>query len=108
MLWYLLGLVGMMLAVHSLAPRSREGLVPYSSFKEKLRSGEIAKVEISPEQIVGLPKLKSADAKSLAKAVPVRAVMPEEDPGLIPMLDSLKVEYSARAAEGKTGGGAYG
>jgi cell division protease FtsH len=101
MVWYLLALVGMMLAVHALSPRAREGLVPYSNFKEKLRAGEIAKVEISPEQIVGLPKLKSADAKSLAKAAPVRAVMPEEDPGLLPMLDSLKVEYSARAGEGK-------
>src|SRR4051812_38047232 len=65
-LWYLLGMVGVMLAVHSLAPRAREGLIPYSSFKEKVRSGEITKVEIGPDLIVGLPKPKGTDPKSLA------------------------------------------
>jgi cell division protease FtsH len=90
-----------MLAVHSLAPQAREGMIPYSAFKEKIRAGEITKVEIGPDLIVGMPKPKGTDAKSLAKAAPIRAVTPEGDQSLIPMLDSMKVEYSARPEEGK-------
>ncbi|MBW8888837.1 MAG: ATP-dependent zinc metalloprotease FtsH [Fibrobacteres bacterium] len=101
LIWYLLGMVGIMLAARSLAPRMGDGMIPYSSFKEKLRAGEINKVEIGADLIVGMPKLKGTDPKSLAKAAPVRAVMPGEDASLIPMLDSLKVEYSARPEEGK-------
>jgi cell division protease FtsH len=101
LIWYLLGMGGLMLAVHSLTPRARDGMIPYSAFKEKVRSREITKVEIGPNLIVGMPKPKGADPKSLAKAAPIRAVVPEEDASLIPMLDSLKVEYSARPEEGK-------
>jgi len=101
LIWYLLGMVGIMMAARSLAPRMGDGMIPYSAFKEKLRAGEINKVEIGPDLIVGMPKLKGTDPKSLAKAAPVRAVMPGEDASLIPMLDSLKVEYSARPEEGK-------
>jgi len=101
LLWYLVGLAGVMLAAHVLTPRMRDGLIPYSAFKEKLRAKEITKVEIGPDLIIGVPKLKGTDPQSLAKAAPVRAVMPGEDPSLIPMLDSLKVEYSARPEEGK-------
>jgi len=101
LIWYLLGMAGIMLAAHSLAPRAGDGMIPYSAFKEKLRAGEFTKVEIGPDLIVGIPKLKGTDPKSLAKAAPVRAVMPGEDASLIPVLDSLKMEYSARPEEGK-------
>jgi cell division protease FtsH len=101
LIWYLLGMAGIMLAAHSLAPRAGDGMIPYSAFKEKLRARELTKVEIGSNLIIGMPKLKGTDPKSLAKAAPVRAMMPEEDASLIPMLDSLKVEYSARPEEGK-------
>jgi len=70
LLWYLLGLVGVMLAVHSLAPQAREGMIPYSAFKEKIRAGEITKVEIGPDLIVGMPKPKGTDASPWPKPRP--------------------------------------
>jgi cell division protease FtsH len=82
-----------------LVPRSQAGMVPYSAFKDKLRHGEIAKVEIGPDMIAGMPAEKPGKAKD--KAPPVRAVPPKEDPRLIPLLDSLGIEYSARAEGGK-------
>lgn len=84
--------------------RTDNTLVPYSTFKEKVESGEIKRVEIDLNYYTGY-----ADAKSLEPSSPVPAAakpgavfktVPVSDPQFTALLDEKGVVYAASPREG--------
>ena len=72
----------------------REMQIPYSEFKAKIASGEIADVTLGTDRIVGTMKNPDAqDTKNTTIPFTTNAV-PDGDPTLIPALDKAGVEYS--------------
>jgi cell division protease FtsH len=83
--------------------RSDTTVIPYSAFKEKIKTGEIKKVEMDSSYLTGYTDLERKSSPllpgrptgpSIWKAVPVA------DPEFTPLLDTMKVEYSAISREG--------
>ena len=79
-------------------------LVPYSTFKDKVRSGEIQRVEIDVNYYTGY-----ADAKNVGPSSPFPATtklgvvykaVPVDDPGFTALLDEKGIVYSASSKEG--------
>ncbi len=99
--WTLAVVAALLLGFNLVNLHSPADLVPYSAFKEKLRAGAFTKVELSQDLIQGMQALPSATGKPATPPQTVRAVMPKQDAGLLALLDSLKVEYSARAEGGR-------
>src|SRR5690606_37356554 len=80
------------------APRPEMDMVAYSEFKEMIREGDIKRVDIRPELMVGFATaapdtaggaLAAADTGKTWRTVPV------EDPDLVALLDSAGVRYTA-------------
>lgn len=70
-----------------------EAQIPYSEFRTKLDAGQIVKVQLGQDRIVGT--MKNPDAKATEKEVPFTTVAaPEGDPTLIQKLDAAHVKYS--------------
>lgn len=65
-------------------------VVDYSAFKDRIRSGEITRVEIASDRVVGLGlRADSVEPEPLYQSVPV------EDPELVNLLEENDVEYYA-------------
>jgi cell division protease FtsH len=122
-LWYFAFLGGMLLIFNVLIPKSRVDTLEYSAFKEKVRKGEIKRVEIGPDLILGFPNAtgdslhakapagpgsgsdkvgsgKSGAGKAVAKEAPPVRTYPVADGDLVKLLDSLGVEYYSRPQGG--------
>ncbi|HLP30610.1 MAG TPA: ATP-dependent zinc metalloprotease FtsH, partial [Geothrix sp.] len=98
---YFLFLGGLLLLFNLLIPRPTLGLLDYSEFKHKIRSGEILRVEIQPGMILGRATAapdtsRASRASRAADTGKVYRAVPVEDPGLLALLDSAGVEYTAR------------
>lgn len=64
--------------------------VEYSVFKQRIASGEITRVEIGPDSLVGLgQRADSAEPQPIYQSVPV------DDPSFVPLLEENNVEYYA-------------
>jgi len=99
LIWYLVFLGAMLLVFNSLAPDSGPGFIEYSAFKEKIRSGEIKRVEITPDILAGFPA-KAEDTAEASAAFRTHA-LPTGDADFVKLLDSMEVEYFSRAVAGK-------
>jgi cell division protease FtsH len=72
----------------------RETQIPYSEFKAKIASGEIADVTLGTDRIVGTMKNPDAtDTKNPTIPFTTNAI-PDGDPTLIPALDKAGIEYN--------------
>lgn len=84
--------------------RTDNTLVPYSTFKEKISSGEIKRVEIDLNYYTGYPDKKNNEPSSplpaTAKTGAVYKTVPIDDPGFTALLDEKGVVYSASPREG--------
>jgi len=79
-------------------------LVPYSTFKDKVRSGEIQRVEIDANYFTGYTDAKNVGPSSpfpaTTKPGVVYKAVPVDDPGFTALLDQKGVVYSASSKEG--------
>jgi cell division protease FtsH len=84
--------------------RTDNTLVPYSTFKEKVRTGEIKRVDIDYNYYTGYTDRNSLQSSSpfpaSAKTGVVFKAVPVDDPDFTKLLDSLGVVYSASPREG--------
>ena len=104
--WLLLGIALLLLVSVYGRPDVSTKEIPYSEFKERIRSHEIARVIVGPSSMRGMVSkgaLPSATSGGTApaqrsegdKAVHTYLTIPVEDPTLIPLLDENKVQYEA-------------
>lgn len=86
--------------------KSDTTLVPYSAFKEKVRSGEIRRVEIDVNYYTGYtepsPSEPSSPLPPSAKPGVVYKTVPVSDPEFTSLLDEKGVVYSASPRGGST------
>jgi len=103
-IWYFVAAVIAMILVNSLFVRQGEETIEYSVFKEKISSGEIKRVEITPEYLYGMTATASALEAQAARTpqertastdVTMYRAVPVNDPELTSLLDEKNVEYFA-------------
>ena len=79
-------------------------LVPYSTFKDKVKSGEIQRVEIDVNYYTGYVDAKNVGPSSpfpaTTKPGVVYKAVPVDDPGFTALLDEKGIVYSASSKEG--------
>jgi len=84
--------------------RSDNTVVPYSTFKDKIRSGEIKRVEIDINYYTGYTDARSSEPASplpaTAKPGVVYKTVPVNDPEFTALMDQKGVVYSASPREG--------
>mgnify|MGYP003870399327 CR=1 FL=1 len=84
--------------------RSDNTVVPYSMFKEKIRSGEIRRVEIDINYYTGYTESRTSEPASplpvQAKPGVVYKTVPVSDPEFTKLMDEKGVVYSASPREG--------
>lgn len=104
MLWYLIATVVLITVMNFfLAPKQNITDVDFSSFKEKIQTGEIKRVEMTPAYYMGLTITKedaqktqnSKDQKARNAKVKMYRTTPVKDPSFVKLLDSKGVEYYA-------------
>ncbi len=78
----------------------------YSQFKEKIRDGEVAKVTLQGERIIGTLRsptvgIDAVEDRSRSQRVQKfsSTLPPVDDPGLIPLLEKHKVDVEAKPQE---------
>jgi cell division protease FtsH len=96
---YILVMVAVIALLNVLVFQSDNTVIPYSTFKDKVRSGEIKRVEMDQNYYTGYPELdkrpstsvlpQTARGRSIYKAVPVY------DPGFTALLDEKGVVYAS-------------
>ena len=84
--------------------QSDDTIIPYSAFKDKVRSGEIKRVEMDQNYYTGFLQADKKPAAGI-QALSVRApaaykAVPVYDPGFIALLDEKGVTYASVAREG--------
>jgi len=93
----LTGLIGVWLlrssAVRTTSPLERE--IPYSEFRERLRSGQIVEITIGAQRITGLMRNVAPTAPADA-TLAFETVPPPSDPRLLEDLDGLAVPHRIR------------
>jgi cell division protease FtsH len=87
--------------------QSDNTIIPYSAFKEKIRSGEIKRVEMDQASYTGYLQADKADKTANVSVLPqsVRGpvsykTVPVYDPGFTALLDEKGVTYASVAREG--------
>jgi cell division protease FtsH len=100
---YVLIMVVAVALLNILIFQSDDTVIPYSAFKDKIRSGEIKRVEIDQSYYTGYLQLEKKPAISvLPQAVrgpSVYKTVPVEDPTFTPLLDEKGVIYSSVSRE---------
>jgi cell division protease FtsH len=101
-LWYVLGSLAVILAMNTLIARGQDVVdVDFSAFKQKIESGEIKRVQMTPSYYMGfsIAERDAAEAQPGPDAKPPAArayrTTPIEDPGFVPLLDAKGVQYFA-------------
>ena len=105
---YFIFLAGSILIFNFFIPKSDGHSLDYSVFKENIRAGKIKRVEIGADALTGFPK-SSSDSKEKPAAKPADSALavfrtvpvPYPDQELVKLLDSMGVEYYARAETGR-------
>ncbi len=107
-LGYIVVLVLVMSVFNVLFFSRNDDLIDYSSFKAKIESGEIKRVEMDSTSYTGYPKSAVATTNERTDALIRRYVRPESafrtipiyDPDFVRLLDSKGVSYYAVSKEG--------
>jgi cell division protease FtsH len=77
--------------------------IPYSQFKQKLADGQVVKVAIDENSIVG--EMKNPDPKASSPTIPFDTVVaPASDPKLVEELQQAGVQYSFQRPPNPVGG----
>nr|WP_277344535.1 ATP-dependent zinc metalloprotease FtsH [Oleiagrimonas sp. C23AA] len=97
-MWYALVVLLMWVALQGLLTGGGEvKSIPFSQFRQQLKDGEIASVEIGSERIDGTYRKTDTNGRPLRfRTVPV-------DPDMARLLSSAKVTYSAQPDQGQLG-----
>jgi len=100
-------IIAMLLAVavfNMLVSQNDDTIVPFSSFKEKIRSGEIKRVEIDQNFYTGYQeldkKLSSGILPKASRGPSIYKTVPVFDATFIPLLDEKGVVYASVARDG--------
>ena len=93
-------LIGVYLLTRNFPGRAVPAPLDYSEFKAKIRSGEVRRVGLEDGLLTGYPdapasKSGNKDSSSRRGKPPVTAT-PIGDPGLLPLLDSMRASYYAK------------
>jgi cell division protease FtsH len=100
-IWFIIAGIVMVLAVNSLVNTGSNTEVEYSTFKAMLADGDIRRVAIGETTILGYPDTASIEANDspgsglLAVRGTVYQTAKIDDPGFVPLLDELGVDYFA-------------
>jgi cell division protease FtsH len=98
-IWYFVAVLVIIFIVNSLISVPREQLIEYSDFKEKIRSGEIKRVEMSETLYKGYPYSRAEmEATEIQTRQPVSLgfrTTPVDDPEFVSLMDERGVEYYA-------------
>jgi cell division protease FtsH len=99
-LWYLVGVVVILILLNHFLSAPPGEMIEYSAFKEKIRSGEIKRVEMGETYYRGLTvtrteleNLQKNQAESFAATPKEYRTSPVNDPELIHLMDTEGVEY---------------
>jgi cell division protease FtsH len=101
---YVLAMVLAVALFNIIVFQSDDTIIPYSSFKEKIRSGEIKRVEMDQAYFSGYQQLDKKPNLSLlpqgTRGSPVYKTVPVYDPGFTALLDEKGVVYASVSREG--------
>jgi cell division protease FtsH len=100
-IWYFLAAIVALLVLNAVLSVPRDRIIEYSAFKDRIRQGEIKRVEIDAQYLVGV----AATAEDLARQTdgrissgtraPVYRTGRVDDPDLIRLMDEKGIEYYA-------------
>jgi cell division protease FtsH len=100
-MWYFVAAIVLLLVVNAFLSVPRDSVIEYSAFKEKIRSGEIKRVEIDDQFLLGIPVTaqelsanRPAAAATTTKVTTYRTAR-VDDPQLVTLMDEKGVEYFA-------------
>ena len=105
-LWYFLVAFIILSILNHFIARPPEQTIDFSAFKQKIRTGQIKRVEMGEKYFTGFPYTMAEINKAGKTATPLSEklaketifqTVPVNEPGFIPLLDSLKVEYYAKS-----------
>ena len=101
-IWYFLAIIVVMILINTFFMGPPETTIEYSEFKDKIRSGEIKRVEITDQYYIGYIHTKKQLEEILKKNTnPLLAPSTEyraarvDDPEFVPLMDSKGAEYYA-------------
>ena len=98
--WYFLVIILAISLVNSyLSTGSSTMMIDYDEFKERIVSGEIARVRISEDLLTGYTATAVAAVQDQMSPDTSYSTYSVDDPGLIPLLDTNGVEYYATPPE---------
>ncbi len=98
--WYFLVIILAITLMNSfLYTGSSTMMIDYDEFKERILSGEIARVRISEDLLTGYTVTAAGTAQGQISAETSYSTYSVDDPGLIPLLDTNGVEYYATPPE---------
>jgi cell division protease FtsH len=105
-IWYFLIVFIALTILNQFIVRTPEETIDFSIFKQKIHAGQIKRVELGEKYYTGFP-YTSEEMKKAEKTIirqgpkPVKQIIfqtiPVNDPGFVPLLDSVKVEYYAKS-----------
>jgi cell division protease FtsH len=98
-LGYILVMVMAVLLFNYFLTQSDDTVVPYSTFKEKIRSGEIKRVEMDQSYYLGFPEASQKAPTSLiptaVRGPSIYKTVPVYDPTFTALLDEKSIVYSS-------------
>jgi cell division protease FtsH len=84
--------------------QSDDTIIPYSTFKEKVKSGEIKRVEMDQAYFVGYSQLEKAPKPTIfqpsSRGAAIYKAVPVYDPGFTALLDEKSVVYASVSRDG--------
>ena len=96
-LWYFVAAIVVLLIVNAFLSVPRDSVIDYSTFKDKIRQGEIKRVEIDDQFLVGISVTsKELSSQQAARDKgPVYRTARVDDPEFVRLMDEKGVEYFA-------------
>ena len=97
-IWYFVAAIVVLLIVNAFLSVPRDSVIEYSAFKEKLRAGEIKRVEIDEQFLIGIPLASEQSTRSSQSAPRTGTVYRTarvDDPELVRLMDEKGVVYFA-------------
>ncbi|MDA3809161.1 MAG: ATP-dependent zinc metalloprotease FtsH [Spirochaetaceae bacterium] len=105
-LWYFLLVIAVLAILNMFLVKSPETAIDYSKFKEKISSGEIVRIKMTPTLYIGYTQTSKEYEAEMVNSITNRltktqnetggilySTVPLNDPSLIPLLDENQVEY---------------
>ena len=91
-MWYFLAALILIMLVNTFLSSGTAETVSFSTFKEMVKNGTITEVQMGSDYYTGIG---SNDGLTVGQSPKVYRTVPVDDPGFVPLLDSLNIRYSA-------------